>query len=150
MSPSFLIMRPWTFRKYGIFNTPQGFFANTFISKNHTLLIFEGLKDQRLLRVGGLLLLMTSPILAAVIRYLARTFTKVRSTCTLTNFCHSSYIFRIITHLLINKIFLLLLLKHSPKYYSWEMNGIWYWKFFSVECLQPYKLKKKSNFNPIY
>ena len=43
-----------------------------------------------------------------------------------------------------------LALKHISKYNSWGLNGTKYWRFFIIEYLQPNKLKKKSNFNPIY
>ena len=33
---------------------------------------------------------------------------------------------------------------------SWGLKGTEYWRFFIVEYRQSYKLKKKSNFNPIY
>ena len=41
-------------------------------------------------------------------------------------------------------------LKCTSKYNSWGLNGKNYWRFFIVEYLQPNKLKKKSNFSPIY
>ena len=68
-----------------------------------TILIAE-LKE-RFLKVGGILLLITSGILVTFTRFFAHIFRKVRSTSTLINFYHCSCIFRIITHLLMDKRF---------------------------------------------
>ena len=73
--------------------------------------------EGKLHNIGGLFLLITYSILATFKRFLARTFRKVWSTRTLKNFCHSSYIFRIITHLLMDKRLPELVFKHTPKYY---------------------------------
>ena len=43
-----------------------------------------------------------------------------------------------------------LALKHTSKYNSRGMNDTKYWRLVIVEYLQPNKLKKKSNFDPIY
>ena len=57
------------------------------------------------LKVGALFLPITFPILVTLTRFLASTFRKFWSTSTLNIFCHSSYIFGIITHLLMDKYF---------------------------------------------
>ena len=59
------------------------------------------------LRTGGLPLPMSFLILATSTRFLAHNFRKDWSTCALKNFCHSSYIFEIITHFLADKLFLI-------------------------------------------
>ena len=55
------------------------------------------------LEVGGHFLLITSPILVTFTRVLVHIFRKVRSTSTSKNFYCCSYIFGIITHLLMDK-----------------------------------------------
>ena len=51
---------------------------------------------------------------------------------------------------LMDKWFPLLALKHAPKHGSWGLNGTKYWRLFTVEYLQPNKLKERPNFDPIY
>ena len=51
------------------------------------------------------MLIYKMPFLATLTRSLAHTFRNVWSTSTLKNFCHSFYIFRIITHPLMDKRF---------------------------------------------
>ena len=99
------------------------------------------------LKVGNLFLSLTFPVLVTLTRFLACTFTKVWSTSALKRFCRHSYIFGILTHLLMDKP--LLALKHTSKHNSWGLNSTKYWRLFIVEYLQPNKLKK-SYFNPIY
>ena len=49
-----------------------------------------------------------------------------------------------------DKQFPLLAHKHTYKQSSWGLNGTKCLRLFIVEYLQPNKLKKKLNFNPIY
>ena len=91
---------------------------------------------ENFLKVGGLFLPITSPILVTFTRFLACTFRKVSSSSTL----HRSYIFGIIIHLLMDKWFPWLALNFVPKYTSWGLNGTKYWRFFIVEYLQSYIL----------
>ena len=86
-------------------------------------------------------------ILVTFTIFLARTFRKVWSACTLKNFCHSSYSFLVITHLLMDKYFPELTLRHIFKHNSWGLGGTGYRRFFIVEYLQPYNLQIMSNFN---
>ena len=103
------------------------------------------------LKVGGLFLPLTSPVLVTFTRFLACTFRKVWSTSTLKSFCRCSYIFGITTYPLMDKWFpLLLALKHAPKHSPWGLNGTKYWRLFIVEYLQPNKFKERPNFDPIY
>ena len=62
--------------------------------------------------------------LATFTRFLIQTFRKAWSTCTSKKICHSSFIFRIITHLLMDKRFPQLALKDIYKYNSRGLNGI--------------------------
>ena len=57
------------------------------------------------LKIGDLLLLITSLALATFIRFLARTFRNVCSTYTQTHLSHSCYILKITAHLLIERRF---------------------------------------------
>ena len=75
---------------------------------------------------------------------MAHTFKKVHSTCTAKHFCHNSYIFRVITYLLMDEVFHELPLKHISKCNPWGLN-FEYWIFFIKEYLQAYNLKKKTN-----
>ena len=102
------------------------------------------------LKVGGLFLPLTSPVLVTFTRFLACNFRKFWPTSALKRFCYCSYIFGIITHLLMEKSFPLLALKHTSKHNSWGMNGTKYWRLLIVEYLQPNKFKDKPSFNPIY
>ena len=79
--------------------------------------------------IGGIILHMTSPILTIFIQFLACTLRNIWSTFTLKDFCHIYLIFGIITHLLKKKGFLRLVLNYSPKYNSWGVTGIQYWRF---------------------
>ena len=54
-------------------------------------------------KVGGLFLPITSPILVTLTRFLSCTLRKVRSTSTLKSFYRHCYIFKFITHLLMDK-----------------------------------------------
>ena len=92
------------------------------------------------LKIGDLLLIITSPVLATLTRFLARTF---NGSFNLYTFCHSSYIFRIIIHLQIDKRFPQLALKPTPKCNFWGLNGAEYWIFFFAESLQ---LKEEVKF----
>ena len=114
-----------------------------------TLIWWRNLEESSI-KISGILLLITSPILATFTKFLANTFRNVRSTFTLKNVCHNFYIFKISFHLLMKKRFSLIPLKRTPKYNSWELKGIDYWAFFIAEYLQRYKLKNKSNFSTIY
>ena len=60
--------------------------------------------SQERVKIGGLPHINSS-IETNLTRFLARTFKEARSTCTPKNFSHSSYIFGMITHLLMNKRF---------------------------------------------
>ena len=102
------------------------------------------------LKVGGHFLPFTSSVLLTFTRFLSSTFRKVWSTSALKRFYRRFYIFRIITHLLMDKKFPWLLLKHISKHNSWGWDGTKYWRLFIAEYLQLNKLKKKSKFNPIY
>ena len=102
------------------------------------------------LKVGGLFLLITLRLLFTFTRFLARTFRKIFSTSTQNNFCHSSYFFWIITHILMDKYFALFTLRHTFIYNSGRLDDTGYRIFLIVEYLQPYKLQIKSNFNPVY
>ena len=55
--------------------------------------------------IVGILLLITSPILSTFKRFLGRIIRKSWCACTLKHFGHSSYIFRYITHLLMEERF---------------------------------------------
>ena len=55
--------------------------------------------------IVGILLLITFPILPTFTRFLGRIIRKFWGACTLKHFSHSCYIFRIITHLLMDKRF---------------------------------------------
>ena len=51
---------------------------------------------------------------------------------------------------LMDKWFLLLVLKHAPKHGPWGLNGTKYWRLFIAEYLQPNKFKERPDFGPIY
>ena len=59
--------------------------------------------EGKLFIVGGLFLPLTFPVLVTFTRFLACTFRKLWSTSALKSFCCHSYIFGIITHLLMDK-----------------------------------------------
>ena len=77
-------------------------FINTNISGNFQIYISVTLKES-FLKVGDLFLHKTSPILVTFTRFVASTLRKVRSTCTLKHFYRRSYIFGLVTHLLMEK-----------------------------------------------
>ena len=99
---------------------------------------------QSFLKVGGLFLPITSPVLVTFTRFLACTFKKVWSTSASKSFYRRSYIFETITHLLMDKWFPWLALKYTSKHNPWGLNGTKHWRFFIVEHLQPNKLRKNQ------
>ena len=115
---------------------------------NNTILMAE--LEGKIPKVGDLFLPLTSPVLITFTRFLACTFIKVWSTFALKRFYRRSYIFEIITHLLMDKQFPWLVLKHTSKHNFWGLNGTKYWRLFIAEYLQPNKFKKKSSFKAIY
>ena len=68
-------------------------------------IILIGQLERSSLKVDGLFLPITFPVLVTFTGSLTHTFRNVCSTSTLKHFWHSSYIFGIITHLLMDKYF---------------------------------------------
>ena len=101
------------------------------------------------LKVGGLFLPITAPVLVIFTGCLTCTFRRVWLTSALKCFYRRSYIFGIITHLLMGKWFPWLAVKHSSKYdpEGWMVQSI---EDFSLQNISNRINRRKSQIPILY